>query len=253
MVLEYKKLSQSFKEFKAEEESCATSVELAGSTAMQAALSKLENENDELKNRTEEILCENWRLADIISSWTKYSASLQKLQGATKQSGDKTGLGYYRNESSTSETSNNQRLGGTKFKTMNFVKSALNHLLVEIKQQRKFNSNANSAATQIQQLAIQRRKFSSWNLATQHSAVGHLATRIQQLSDADFIVSTKLHNSDFSTQIQILDAGNFTREIMRELSREQARFHAVTAKLSFWSHLRSLLLLSQLLTAPTTD
>ncbi|KZV26130.1 hypothetical protein F511_13590 [Dorcoceras hygrometricum] len=34
MVLEYKKLSQSFKEFKAEEESCATSAELADSSAM---------------------------------------------------------------------------------------------------------------------------------------------------------------------------------------------------------------------------
>ncbi|KZV31152.1 hypothetical protein F511_28251 [Dorcoceras hygrometricum] len=38
MVLEYKKLSQSFAEFKAEEESCATSAELAGSGAIQAAL-----------------------------------------------------------------------------------------------------------------------------------------------------------------------------------------------------------------------
>ncbi|KZV54824.1 hypothetical protein F511_39737 [Dorcoceras hygrometricum] len=49
MVLEYKKLSQSFKEFKAEEESCATSAELANSSAMQATLSRLENENAELK------------------------------------------------------------------------------------------------------------------------------------------------------------------------------------------------------------
>ncbi|KZV38347.1 hypothetical protein F511_21617 [Dorcoceras hygrometricum] len=89
MVLEYKKLSQSFKEFKAEEESCATSAELAGSSAMQAALSKLENENAEWKNRTEEILCENQRLAEIISFWTKSSVSLQKLQGSTKQFDDK--------------------------------------------------------------------------------------------------------------------------------------------------------------------
>ncbi|KZV30982.1 hypothetical protein F511_15872 [Dorcoceras hygrometricum] len=123
IVLEYKKFSQSFKEFKAEEESCATSAELAGSSAMQDALSKLENENAELKNRTEEMLYKNQRLADMISSWTKSSSSLQKLQGATKQSGDKTGLGYYSNESSTSETSSNPSLGGTMFKTMNFVKS----------------------------------------------------------------------------------------------------------------------------------
>ncbi|KZV32565.1 hypothetical protein F511_36773 [Dorcoceras hygrometricum] len=87
MVLEYKKISQSFKEFKAEEESCATSAGLAGSSAMQAALSKLENENPELRSRSEEMLYENQR-----------------------------------NEGSTAETSSNPRLGGTKFKTMNFVK-----------------------------------------------------------------------------------------------------------------------------------
>ncbi|KZV16907.1 RNA-dependent RNA polymerase 6-like [Dorcoceras hygrometricum] len=98
MVLEYKKLSQSFKEFKAEEESCATSAGIAGSSAMQAALSKLENKNVELRSRPEEMLHENQRLADTISSWTKSSASLQKLQGATKHSGDKTGLGYYSSE-----------------------------------------------------------------------------------------------------------------------------------------------------------
>ncbi|KZV28761.1 hypothetical protein F511_29239 [Dorcoceras hygrometricum] len=38
MVLEYKKICQSFTEFKVEEESCATSAELASSGAMQAAL-----------------------------------------------------------------------------------------------------------------------------------------------------------------------------------------------------------------------
>ncbi|KZV41929.1 receptor-like protein kinase [Dorcoceras hygrometricum] len=86
-------------------------------------------------------------------------------------------------------------------------RDALNHLMVEIQQ---------------------RRKFSSWRFSDVDS---HLATFSSwRFSDADFIVSTKLHNSDFSTQIQILDAGNFTREIQRELSRVQARFHAVTAK-----------------------
>ncbi|KZV24727.1 hypothetical protein F511_09201 [Dorcoceras hygrometricum] len=37
---------------------------------MQAALSKLETENAELRSRTEEILYENQRLAGIVSSWT---------------------------------------------------------------------------------------------------------------------------------------------------------------------------------------
>ncbi|KZV40662.1 hypothetical protein F511_32624 [Dorcoceras hygrometricum] len=95
---EYKKISQSFKEFNAEEESCATSSGLAVSSAMQAALSKLETKNAELRSRSVEMLYENQRLADMISSWTKSSVSLQKLQGAIKPYGDKTGLGYNSNE-----------------------------------------------------------------------------------------------------------------------------------------------------------
>ncbi|KZV51209.1 hypothetical protein F511_16099 [Dorcoceras hygrometricum] len=91
---------------------------------MQAALTKLETENAKLRSRSEEILYENQRLADIIRSWTKSSASLQKLQGATNPSGDKTGLGYNSNEGSITETCSNPGLGRTKFKTMNFVKSS---------------------------------------------------------------------------------------------------------------------------------
>ncbi|KZV38178.1 putative pre-mRNA-splicing factor ATP-dependent RNA helicase-like [Dorcoceras hygrometricum] len=122
MVLEYKKLSQSFTEFKAEEESCATSAELVGSGSMHAALSKLKNENADLKNRSEELLCENHRLIEIINSWMKSSVSFKKLQGVTKQFGDKIGLGYSSYESSTSETGSNPRQGETKFKTINFLK-----------------------------------------------------------------------------------------------------------------------------------
>ncbi|KZV44642.1 hypothetical protein F511_34123 [Dorcoceras hygrometricum] len=58
-VLEYKKLSQSFEEFKAERESCATNTELVSSRDMQAALSKLETENENLRSRFEEMLYEN--------------------------------------------------------------------------------------------------------------------------------------------------------------------------------------------------
>ncbi|KZV35336.1 Squalene monooxygenase [Dorcoceras hygrometricum] len=92
-VLEYKKLSQSFEEVKAKKESCLTSAELDGSSNMQATLSKLVTDNEELRIRSEEILNENQRLAGIISSWTRSSASLKKLHGATKLSGDRTGLG----------------------------------------------------------------------------------------------------------------------------------------------------------------
>ncbi|KZV58029.1 Phytoalexin-deficient 4-2 protein [Dorcoceras hygrometricum] len=111
MVFEYKNLSQSFDEVKAEKESCAMNTEQTSSSNMQAAISKLETENAKLRSKSEEIQYENQRLADIISSWTKSSASLQKLQGATNPSGDKTGLGYNSNEGSIAETSNNPGLG----------------------------------------------------------------------------------------------------------------------------------------------
>ncbi|KZV43048.1 hypothetical protein F511_37421 [Dorcoceras hygrometricum] len=42
-----------------------------------------------------------------------------------KSSGDKTGLGYGSNDSSTTETSRNPKLEKTKLKTMNFVRSSM--------------------------------------------------------------------------------------------------------------------------------
>ncbi|KZV16692.1 hypothetical protein F511_20613 [Dorcoceras hygrometricum] len=47
MVQEYKKLSQSFEEVKAEKERCANKAELVSSSNIQAALSKIESENEE--------------------------------------------------------------------------------------------------------------------------------------------------------------------------------------------------------------
>ncbi|KZV17001.1 spindle pole body component 110-like [Dorcoceras hygrometricum] len=122
MVQEYKNHSQSFKEVKAERESCATKGELVSSSDQQATLWNLATENDELRSRSEEILNENQQLDGIISSCTRSSASMDKLHGAMKPSGDKTGLGYDSNDSSIAETSCNPNLERTKFKTMNFVK-----------------------------------------------------------------------------------------------------------------------------------
>ncbi|KZV19148.1 hypothetical protein F511_10039 [Dorcoceras hygrometricum] len=111
MVLEYTKLSQSFEEVKAERESCAKNTELVSSRDMKAALSKLETENENLRSRS--------------------SASLQKLHGATKPSGDKIGLGYNSDEDSTAKTSSTPRLERTKSKTMNFVRSRTEQLSEE--------------------------------------------------------------------------------------------------------------------------
>ncbi|KZV15625.1 spindle pole body component 110-like [Dorcoceras hygrometricum] len=96
---------------------------------MQAALSKIPTENEELKSRSREMLYENQRLAGIISSWTRASSSLDKLHGAMKPTGDKSGLGYDGNDSSTTETSSTPQLARIKFRTMNFVKSRTDSLL----------------------------------------------------------------------------------------------------------------------------
>ncbi|KZV38709.1 hypothetical protein F511_18699 [Dorcoceras hygrometricum] len=92
MVQEYKKLTQSFEEVKAERESCATKAELVSSSDMS-------------------------------------SASLDKLHGAMKPSGDKIGLGYNSNENSTSKTICTPQLERIKFQTMNFVKSSTGQLI----------------------------------------------------------------------------------------------------------------------------
>ncbi|KZV55849.1 two-component sensor histidine kinase bacteria [Dorcoceras hygrometricum] len=88
-------------EVKAEKESCANKAKLVSSSEMQATLSKLATKNDELRSRSHEMLYENQRLVDIISSCTRSSASLDKLHRGLKPSGDKIGLGYDSNDSST--------------------------------------------------------------------------------------------------------------------------------------------------------
>ncbi|KZV48404.1 hypothetical protein F511_28482 [Dorcoceras hygrometricum] len=81
-------------EVKAEKESCTIKSELVSSSDMQAALSKLATENEELKSRSQEMLYENQRLDGIIRSWTRSSAFLDKLHGSMKPNGYKSGLGY---------------------------------------------------------------------------------------------------------------------------------------------------------------
>ncbi|KZV37647.1 hypothetical protein F511_03953 [Dorcoceras hygrometricum] len=124
MVVKYRKLSQSFEEVKAEKESRATKAEPVSSDDLQTPLSKLKTENEDLRSRFQEMMNEHQRFAQI-SSWTKLSASLQKLQGAMKSSGDKSGLGYGSYESNIVETCTHPKLDKSKLQTMNFVKSCM--------------------------------------------------------------------------------------------------------------------------------
>ncbi|KZV56892.1 hypothetical protein F511_15811 [Dorcoceras hygrometricum] len=65
-------------------------------------------------------------MADDVDE-TKSSASQQKLQGAMKSSGDKSGYGYESCESNIAETCTHPKLDKPKFQTINFVKSSMGH------------------------------------------------------------------------------------------------------------------------------
>ncbi|KZV19916.1 hypothetical protein F511_18725 [Dorcoceras hygrometricum] len=87
----------------------------------------LTTEHEELRSRSQDMMNESKRLVEIISSWTKSSVSLQKLQGSMKPSGDKSGLGYGSDESNMTETCTHPKLDRPKLQTMNFVKSSMGH------------------------------------------------------------------------------------------------------------------------------
>ncbi|KZT76636.1 hypothetical protein F511_46340 [Dorcoceras hygrometricum] len=133
MVHEYRKLSQTFEEIKAEN-GCLKSSSVEPSTAqlgesdsLQTNLSKLKIENESLKNKSCEITSENERLNHVMSSWTKSSVSLGKLHETQKPLNDKSGLCLNVCESSSGETSTQSDLADGKFKKMNFVKTSVTH------------------------------------------------------------------------------------------------------------------------------
>ncbi|KZV38117.1 microtubule-associated protein 70-4 [Dorcoceras hygrometricum] len=114
MVHEYRKLSQTFEEIKAEN-GCLKNGSVESSTAqledtdsLQTELSKLKIENDLLRTKSCELSSENEQLSQVMSSWTKSSVSLGKLHETQKPLNDKSGLGFSVGESSSGETSTHQ-------------------------------------------------------------------------------------------------------------------------------------------------
>ncbi|KZV30909.1 hypothetical protein F511_33444 [Dorcoceras hygrometricum] len=133
MVHEYRKLSQTFEEIKAEN-GCLKSSSVEPSTAqlgesdsLQTELSKLRIENESLRNKSCELTSENERLNEVMSSWTKSSVSLSRMHETQKPHNDKTGLGFNVGERSSGETSTRSDLADGKFKKMNFVKASVTH------------------------------------------------------------------------------------------------------------------------------
>ncbi|KZV33528.1 TMV resistance protein N-like [Dorcoceras hygrometricum] len=131
MVQEYRKLSPTFEEVKAEKIDLKNSsaepstVELGEADSLQIELSKLKAENDWLRSRSCELEAEKERLNEVMSSWTKSSVSLSKLHEAQKPLNDKSGLGFNVDENSARETSTQSQMVYEKFKKMNFVKSVI--------------------------------------------------------------------------------------------------------------------------------
>ncbi|KZV42987.1 hypothetical protein F511_15437 [Dorcoceras hygrometricum] len=80
-------------------------------------------ENELLRNESSELKAEIEILNLTMSSWTKSSASLDKLFGIQKPASDRTGLGFNSSESSEGETSTQSQLVYDKFNKRSFVKA----------------------------------------------------------------------------------------------------------------------------------
>ncbi|KZV17877.1 hypothetical protein F511_02724 [Dorcoceras hygrometricum] len=133
MVKEYRKLSHTFEEVKAENIDLKNSsaepsvVELGEADSLKIELSKLIAENELSRNESSELKAEIERLNEVMSSWNQSSRSLHKLQESQKSVNDKTGLGFNSNDSSEGETSTQSQLVYDKFNEMSFVKASVTY------------------------------------------------------------------------------------------------------------------------------
>ncbi|KZV28603.1 hypothetical protein F511_34145 [Dorcoceras hygrometricum] len=100
MVKEYRKLSHSFEEAKAENMSLKSSSAESSSDEQEDAdilkteLSKLQAENELLRNAISELKAEVAKSTVEMSSYNKANITLQKLCENQKQASDKTGIGF---------------------------------------------------------------------------------------------------------------------------------------------------------------
>ncbi|KZV39393.1 hypothetical protein F511_23553 [Dorcoceras hygrometricum] len=133
MVREYRKLSRTFEEIKAENNGLKNSTaepstaQLGEFESLQTELSKLKIENDSLRAKSCELSSENERFNHVMSSWTKSSVSLSKLHETQKPLTDKSGLGFSFGENSSEETCTESDLASDKFKKIKFFKASVIH------------------------------------------------------------------------------------------------------------------------------
>ncbi|KZV23356.1 hypothetical protein F511_43903 [Dorcoceras hygrometricum] len=116
MVKDYRKLSHSFEEIKAENISLINSSiessfeELEDIDSLKTELSKLMIENYLLRNESSELKAEVERFTKEMSSWNQSARALHKLQESQKPVNDKSCLGFSSSESSEGETSTQSQL-----------------------------------------------------------------------------------------------------------------------------------------------
>ncbi|KZV38422.1 hypothetical protein F511_42479 [Dorcoceras hygrometricum] len=129
MVKEYRKLSHSFEEAKAENMSLksssaeSSSDELEDADILKTELSKLQAENELLRNEISELKAEVAKSTVEMSSYNKANITLQKLCESQKQASDKTGIGFNDSEFCEGESSTQSRSAYDKFNKMSFVKA----------------------------------------------------------------------------------------------------------------------------------
>ncbi|KZV26648.1 hypothetical protein F511_15813 [Dorcoceras hygrometricum] len=129
MVHEYKTLSHTFEEIKAENASLknssaeSSSDELEDTDSLKTELSRLKIENDLLRNEASKLKAEVDKLTKEMSSWNQSTRFLHKLNESLKQVYDKSGIGFSSGESSEGEKSTQSQLVYDKFNKMSFVKA----------------------------------------------------------------------------------------------------------------------------------
>ncbi|KZV28596.1 hypothetical protein F511_13644 [Dorcoceras hygrometricum] len=133
MVKEYRKISHTFEEVKAENADLKNSsvepstVEFCEADSLKIELSKLKDENELLRSKSCEFKSEIEKLNSIMSSWTQSSISLDKLCEIQTPANDRTALGFNTCESSSGEICTQSNLAHDKFKKMSFVKASVIH------------------------------------------------------------------------------------------------------------------------------
>ncbi|KZV47141.1 hypothetical protein F511_32825 [Dorcoceras hygrometricum] len=133
MVHEYKTLSHTFEEIKAENASLknssaeSSSDELEDTDSLKTVLSKLRIENELLRSESCELKAEVEKLTKEMSSWTQSARAFHKLQEIQKSAHDRTVLVFSNSESSEGETSTQSQPAYDKFNKMSFVKVNVIH------------------------------------------------------------------------------------------------------------------------------